>query len=173
MSDPTTPGGAAPARASGARGQTAAVAALQAALAAEYAAVFGYAVAGARLTGPKRTLARRDWVIHEKARDTLITMVAARDATPVPAAADYRLPFPVHDATAAVALAVHLEDGVTTAYLGLVALPQSHLRAFGARAVQAAALRAAAWRGHTVAFPGLPAPGRPHAAGRGTPPPPG
>jgi Domain of unknown function (DUF4439) len=55
-----------------------------------------------------------------------------------------------------VALAVILEDRVARAYLALVALRYDALRLFGARQVRAAALRAAAWRGSTVAFPGLP-----------------
>jgi hypothetical protein len=56
-----------------------------------------------------------------------------------------------------MSLAVILENRVTTAYLGLVALPSSRFREPGARAVTAAAIRAAFWRGRTVAFPGFPA----------------
>jgi len=80
----------------------------------------------------------------------------------VPAAAAYELPFAVHSSAAAVALATVLEDRVTAAYLGLVGLSDPALRAFGARAVRTAALRAAAWRGSTLAFPGLdvPVPGK-------------
>jgi len=55
----------------------------------------------------------------------------------------------------AASLAVFLEDRVATAYLGLVALSDISIRQFGALQVRAAALRAAAWRGSTVAFPGL------------------
>lgn len=77
------------------------------------------------------------------------------------AAAAYDLPFPVHSAPAAVSLAVLLEDRVTSVYLGLVGLSDPALRAFGAAAARSAALRAAQWRGSTLAFPGLdmPAPG--------------
>ena len=50
-----------------------------------------------------------------------------------------------------------LEDGVAQAYIGLVGLTDLTLRALGARGLQSAALRAAAWRRGTVAFPGLPA----------------
>jgi len=70
-----------------------------------------------------------------------------------------------------VALATVLEDRVSGAYLGLVGLSDPALRAFGARAVAAAALRAAAWRGSTLAFPGLdvpvPRPQGAPTAGRG------
>jgi hypothetical protein len=157
-----------PARADG----PTAVAALQAALAAENSAVYGYGVAGAHLAGAKRAAAVRNWVAHQNARDTLTAMLAARGAQPVAAAAAYELPFGVHTAAAAVALATVLEDRLSAAYLGLVGLSDPALRAFGARGVRAAALRAAAWRGSTLAFPGLdvPAPRQPGppTVGRGT-----
>jgi hypothetical protein len=137
---------------------SAAVAALQGALAAENSAVYGYGVAGAHLAGPRRAAAVRAWVGHENARDTLSAMLAARGAQPVAAAAAYELPFAVHSAAAAVALATVLEDRLAAAYLGLTGLADPALRAFGARGVRTAALRAAAWRGTTLAFPGLDVP---------------
>jgi hypothetical protein len=153
------------------------VAALQGALAAEDAAVYGYGVAGAHLTGSRRAAAVRDWTAHENARDALAGMLAAQGARPVAAAAGYELPFAVHSAAAAVALATVLEDRLCGAYLGLVGLPDPALRAFGAREARTAALRAAAWRGSTLAFPGLdvPAPRAPGPAspGGGSPAPSG
>jgi hypothetical protein len=147
----------------------AAVGALQAALAAEHAAVYGYGVAGAHLSGARRRAAAQDWQIHEASRDALAAMITALGAQPVAAAAAYRLPFPVHSGPAAVMLAAFLEDRVATAYLGVVALSEARLRLFGARALESAALRAAGWRGRTLAFPGLetPAPG-PVPTGPGT-----
>jgi hypothetical protein len=138
-----------------------AVEALQAALAAENAAVYGYGVAGAHLAGARRAAAVRDWVAHQTARDTLTAMLAARGASPAAAAAAYRLPFAVRGAAAAVSLAGYLEDRVCAAYLGLAGLSDLALREFGARALRVAALRAAAWRGSTLAFPGFEAPGPP------------
>jgi Domain of unknown function (DUF4439) len=85
-------------------------------------------------------------------------MVASRGATPVAAATGYRLPFPVHGEQSAITLAAFLEDRVTAAYLTLVPLTDAGLRLFGARQMQTAALRAAWWRGQTLAFPGLEAP---------------
>ncbi len=146
------------------------ISALQAALAAENAAIFGYGVAGAHLTGAQRAAAERDWVAHETARDTLTAMLLSLCGRPVPAAAAYGLPFGVHGAAAAAALAALLEDRVTRAYLGLVALREPRLREFGARAVQSAALRATAWRGHTLAFPGLDIPAPRQALARSSPP---
>ena len=133
----------------------AAVAALQAALAAEDAAIFGYGVAGAHLTGSSLAAATRDWAGHNEARDTLAAMISRLGATPAAAQAFYRLPFRVTDAASARSLAARLEDGVTRAYLGLVAVDDQPLRHFGAMAMQAAAQHAAFWRGSTEAFPGL------------------
>ncbi len=132
-----------------------AMSALQAALAAEHAAIFGYGVAGAHLTGSSLAAAEQDWTAHHQARDTLTAMILRRGAAPAAAQAFYQLPFRVHDATSAMAFAAHLEDGVTRAYLGLVAVSDQRLRQFGAMAMQDAAQRAASWRGSTQAFPGL------------------
>jgi Domain of unknown function (DUF4439) len=139
----------------GSAGSVSAVQALQAALAAEDAAIFGYGVAGAHLSGSRKSAAEQDWTGHNEARDTLTAMISALGATPVAAQAFYQLPFPVHDAASAAALAADLEDGVTRAYLGIVAVSDQRLRTFGALAMQASAERAAFWRGSTEAFPGL------------------
>jgi Domain of unknown function (DUF4439) len=132
-----------------------AVPALQTALAAEDAAIFGYGAAGAHLSGSSQSAAAEDWTRHNEARDTLTAMISALGATPVAAQAFYRLPFAVDDAASATALAAYLEDGVTRAYLGLVAVRDRRLRTFGALAMQVCAQRAAFWRGGTQAFPGL------------------
>jgi hypothetical protein len=146
-----------------------AVAALRGALAAENSAVYGYGVVGAHLAGARRAAAVRNWVAHQKAGDALTGMLAARGARPVAAAAAYELPFAVRSAAAAIALATVLEDRLCAAYLGLVGLPDPELRGFGARAARTAALRAAAWRGSTLAFPGLdvPTPRPPRGARQG------
>ena len=135
-----------------------AVPALQAALAAENAAIFGYGVAGAHLAGNSLAAAEQDWTTHNEARDTLAAMIRRLGAAPTATQAFYQLPFPVHDAASATALAAYLEDGVTRAYLGLVAVSDQQLRRFGALAMQGAAQRAAFWRGSTQAFPGLSTP---------------
>ncbi len=134
------------------------VPALQAALAAENAAIFGYWVAGAHVKGSSLAAAEQDWTRHNEARDTLAAMIRRLGAVPAAAQAFYQLPFRVHDATSAMALAAYLEDGVTKAYLGLVAVSDQRLRRFGALAQQGPAQRAAVWRGSTQAFPGLSAP---------------
>jgi hypothetical protein len=131
------------------------VRALQAALTAEHAAVYGYGVVGAYLTGGTQATATSDWLAHQVARDHLEAVLRSLGAQPAAAAVAYQLPAPVHSASEAVALAVVLEERIATAYLGLVALSNDSIRDYGAMQVQASALRAAAWRGGTVAFPGM------------------
>jgi hypothetical protein len=134
-----------------------ATAALQAALAAENAAVFGYGVAGAYLTGTRQATATTYWNDHRSAGDALASLLRARGVQPAAADAAYKMPFAVRTAKQAASLAVYLEDGVTTAYLGLVADSDAALRRMGALAMQDCAVRATYWRGYTVPFPGLPA----------------
>ncbi len=131
------------------------VRALQSALVAEHAAVYGYGVVGAYLTGSMQATATADWVAHQLARDRLEAMLLSVGTQPPAAAVAYQLPVPVRNPAGAAALAVVLEDRIATAYLGLVALSNTAIREFGALQLQASALRAAAWRGSTVAFPGL------------------
>jgi Domain of unknown function (DUF4439) len=129
--------------------------ALQTALTAEHAAVYGYGVAGAYLAGSTKATATSDWVAHQVARDHLEAVLRSLGAQPAAAAVAYQLPAPVRNASEAVALAVVLEERIATAYLGLVALSNVSIRDYGALQVQASALRAAGWRGGTVAFPGM------------------
>jgi hypothetical protein len=128
---------------------------LQAALAAEHAAVYGYGVVGGLLQGQEQGVAMSEWELHQDARDTLIAMISRLGATPVAANAAYSLPFSVDDATSARHLAAVIEDGVTRAYLGVVAVSDPKIRTFGALAMQGPAGRAASWSGATIAFPGM------------------
>jgi uncharacterized protein DUF4439 len=130
-----------------------AVTALQGALAAENAAVYGYGVAGAHLSGGQQAAAQRYWTKHREARDDLTEVITKLGATPVAALAVYDLPVTVDSAATAATLATVLEDGVTAAYLAMV--PVASLRRYGALAMQDSAVRAAYWRGSTVAFPGI------------------
>jgi Domain of unknown function (DUF4439) len=133
--------------------------ALQAALAAEQAAAYGYGVVGSHLHGAQAESAAADWVTHQAAADKLDGMLAAAGISGTPAGVAYQLPAAVRTPAAATALAATLEDQVTSAYLDLVAHGPPDQRMLGAQQARAAALRAARWRGRTVAFPGLPAPG--------------
>lgn len=135
---------------------SASVTALQGALAAEHAAVYGYGVVGAMLAGGEQADARADWTAHRVARDTLESMLTKLGATPVAASPAYALPFAVTGSKSAARLAAALEEGVTRAYLGMVAVSNPTLRAFAAKAMQTSANRALAWSGSTQAFPGMP-----------------
>jgi hypothetical protein len=131
------------------------LAALQDALAAEQAACYGYGVAGAHLIGAQYTQASDDWITHQRVRDQLTVIITERGAQPHPAAAAYRLPFVIRTPAQATSLAITLEHQVTAAYLGMVGLADPALRTFGARNMQAAAVRAARWNARSQAFPGL------------------
>jgi hypothetical protein len=129
--------------------------ALQKALAAEHAAVYGYGVVGGRIREGRRAEARAAYDAHRARRDALAREVRSLGGTPVAAAAGYALPFPVPDSAAAVRLAADLEDRVAGVYSDLVRATGSKLRSMGAEALREAAVRAVRWRGESVAFPGL------------------
>lgn len=159
------PAGASPVRAAAAptarpdpsaSARPATLAALQAALAAEHAAIYGYGALGAVLTGTRQERARRAWEIHRARRDRLHAVISERGTTPVAARPAYQLPFPIDSTRAAARLAATLEDGVTAAYLAVVGVAGPRLRRYAARAMQEAVVRATQWRGSAPsAFPGL------------------
>ncbi|WP_173318090.1 ferritin-like domain-containing protein [Streptomyces fulvorobeus] len=130
--------------------------AAQAALAAEHAAVYGYAVLGGRLTGKRGTEATAAYDGHRARRDALVRTVRDLGGAPVAADAAYALPFAVRDPAAAERFAAVLEDRVAGVYSDLVRAAEGSLRREAAGALREAAVRAARWRGTGVAFPGLP-----------------
>ncbi|MFF5161154.1 ferritin-like domain-containing protein [Streptomyces sp. NPDC000348] len=129
--------------------------ALQAALAAEHAAVYGYGVVGGRIGKDRRTEARTAYDAHRARRDALVRAVKDAGGAPVAAAAGYALPFPVPDAAAAVRLAAELEDRVAGVYADLVRASGGERRRGAAEAMREAAVRSVRWSGESVAFPGL------------------
>ncbi|WP_245667799.1 ferritin-like domain-containing protein [Actinomadura macra] len=135
------------------------VRALQTALAAEHAAVYGYGVLGARLRGTPHQTAKAVWDAHRTQRDRLISILSV---PPVAAAPAYRLPVRVTSARGAAQLAAALEEGVVPAYVGLAGASSPDLRHLAADNAQIAMARAARWRqtagapGPSAAFPGLP-----------------
>jgi Domain of unknown function (DUF4439) len=129
--------------------------ATQAALAAEHAAVYGYGVVGAKLRGSAQRRARTAHDTHRARRDQLAQLVRDEGGRPVASAAGYALPFPVNGPADATRLAAHLENAVAAAYADLVAAGDGHLRQLAARALQEAAVRAAAWSRKSTPFPGL------------------
>ncbi|GAA0364509.1 ferritin-like domain-containing protein [Actinoallomurus spadix] len=135
------------------------VAALQAALAAEHVAVFGYGVLGGHVSPAQQQNVKSIWNAHRSRRDRLRDYVQAAGGRPVAAAAAYRLPFKVTSASTAARLAATLEDGVIAGYAVLAGVSDPNLRRYAAQAMQEATVRAVRWRGASPAqaFPGLPA----------------
>jgi hypothetical protein len=116
------------------------------ALTGEHAAIYGYGVLGAHLTGSALTQARAAEAAHRGRRDTLFVKLAAADQ-PAPAAApEYTLPFAVTDSGTAVTLATQIEE--RTGAVWRAALPglSGDQRGFALDALTDCALRAARWR---------------------------
>ncbi|WP_407549629.1 ferritin-like domain-containing protein [Streptomyces sp. Pv4-95] len=131
------------------------LAAVQAALAAEHAAVYGYGVVGGRIGGERRKEAQAAYDGHRARRDALHRAVRDLGGKPKASAAAYELPFPVPDAAAAARLAAELEDRLAAVYADLVRAGGTARRAEAASALREAAVRSVRWRGSGVAFPGL------------------
>ncbi|MFJ7134035.1 ferritin-like domain-containing protein [Streptomyces fungicidicus] len=129
--------------------------ALQAALAAEHAAVYGYGVVGGRIGKDRRPEARTAYDAHRARRDALVRAVKDVGGEPVAAAAGYALPFQVPDAAAAVRLAAELEDRMAGVYGDLVRAGTGERRREAADAMREAAVRSVRWSSRSVAFPGL------------------
>ncbi|MEU6221371.1 ferritin-like domain-containing protein [Streptomyces sp. NPDC047022] len=129
--------------------------ALQAALRAEHAAVYGYGVVGGRIQQSLRNEARAAYDAHRARRDELTRSVRDLGGNPDSAAPGYALPFPVPDSAAAVLLAAELEERVADVYSDLVRACTGTRRGSAAAALREAAVRAVRWRGGSVAFPGL------------------
>ena len=146
----------------GRSGESAENEALQQALAAEHAAVWGYGVVGATLGPEAREPAAAAEGSHRDVRDEVAALLAGRDADPVGTEGGYALPFPVLSATDAAALGVVLEDGVAAAWVRVLdqAVERS-TRELAVGALSAAEVRAVGWRSAagqnpvTKALPGL------------------
>lgn len=138
-------------------------AALQAWLAGEHAAIYGYGVVGGRLPRPLRPAAVSAWDAHRARRDALQALLAARGLTPVAAAPAYDLPAPVRQPVEALRLGAGIEERLARAtYAVVAAADTADVRRIAAIALQEQAVRAAGWRTlaritpPTTAFPGRP-----------------
>jgi hypothetical protein len=133
---------------------------LDAALAAEYAAIFGYDVVGAHLTGAEQDTARQAEDAHRTRRDQLLLKLTAASASPPVADPAYALPFPVTNRASALKLAAELEDGAARAWHGAIGATTGADRGFAANALIDCAVRATHWRIRsgakptTLTFPG-------------------
>lgn len=129
--------------------------AVQAALTAEHATLYGYGVVGGRMETSRRGEARAAYDAHRSRRDALRREVRDLGGKPVAAAPAYALPFTVPDSAAAVRLAAELEDRLAGVYADLVRASAGARRRDAAEALREAAVRSVRWRGSGVAFPGL------------------
>ena len=129
--------------------------AVQAALGAEHAAVYGYGVVGGKIGEARQREAREAYDAHRARRDALTRTVRGLGGTPTVAAAGYTLPFQVTDSDSAERLAAELEERVAGVYSDLVRASGRDRRGTAAEALREAAVRAVRWRGGSVAFPGL------------------
>ncbi|HWJ11222.1 MAG TPA: DUF4439 domain-containing protein [Nocardioides sp.] len=133
--------------------------ALQAALAAEHAAVFVYAALGGQTSQSAQpglyariTAAYR---LHRTRRDELVAMVLAAGADPVPAEPGYQLPADLGTAAALNARALRLEQDAAATYAYLVASSSGPTRTWAVAALLDAAVRGLGFGGEPESFPGL------------------
>jgi hypothetical protein len=126
---------------------------------AEHAAVYGYALLGARLDDAGLSVARLAFDSHRARRDQLIAAVRALGGTPSPPLASYDVV--VDDATSAMAAAIRIEEGLALRWRDLVSDTDDRpLRLLAVAGLQETAVRAAQWRRRagvspvTVALPG-------------------
>lgn len=131
-------------------------AALARAVDGEHAAIYAYGVIGARLGETGTPRARDALEAHEDTLDRVAALLTRSSSTAPAAAPAYVLPTPITDPRGAVTAAVQLEERLATTYTDLVAASSAPVRSIAARLLVRTALQAAYWRGHAVAFPGLP-----------------
>ncbi len=162
MTAPSSPS-AAPSPDGEAGSARAETAALQDALAAEHAAVWGYGTVGAAVAETDRAPVVAAAQAHRDLRDRLTGLLTDRGADPAPTQAAYQLPFPVLSAVDAARLAVTLEEGATAAWVWVLdQAAERSVRELGVACASAAEVRAVGWRQQagltpvTAATPGLP-----------------
>ena len=143
--------------------------ALRAALRVEYQVVYGYGIVGAHLRGHDQKYAADRLAAHQLLRDSLLALDTG-DTDPPTAQPAYLPPFPVTDATSALALAIRLEDGAAGAAWDVIATERagSQARKIAVPALGDVATAAAHWRARAgaveePALPGAP-PGMDQAA---------
>jgi hypothetical protein len=134
------------------------VEALQTTLEAEHAAVYVYAVLGARTSqsgSPVLYAALRDaYQAHRVRRDGLMGEVARLGASPVAAAAAYDVPHGLYTVEGVARAALRLERACAVTYASLVAHTTGRGRARAVEALTNAAVRELAFRGTPEIFPG-------------------
>jgi hypothetical protein len=133
---------------------SAATDALDSALAAEHAAIYGYGTIGAHLTGAALAQAQQAEEAHRTRRDRLVVRLSAVGVSPPAAQPAYALPFPVIDAASAQRLAVQLEERAAAIWRTALPPTTGDDRRVALDALVDCALRAARWRRATGTQPG-------------------
>lgn len=135
---------------------------LAAGLAAEYALIYAYGVAGAKIDDDgARALAGDAEYSHRDLRDELTEYMAGIGQIPPPPEAAYTLADPMGDQSAAIAALVKLEDATAVTWRTVVSATTGDDRRRALDGLGNAASRAALWRrwlgelGTTTAFPGI------------------
>jgi Domain of unknown function (DUF4439) len=140
------------------------VEALQAALAAEHAAVWAYGVAGAFVADELAGKFDEATTAHQARRDATERALIDAHARPVPAEPGYLSPEPVTDAASALRLVITAETDAAAAWRSVLERSPADpvLRTAALDALTQAAVRATRWRAVagitplTVPFPGAP-----------------
>lgn len=129
------------------------VAALQAVLDGEHAAVHGFALVQARLPEPRRGEAAAELARHRVLRDDLSDLLVARGVTPDEARPSYDVEAPT--AESAIALAATMDERSATLWAAVVAASAQD-RDLGARELVEVTRAARRWGSTLTAFPGMP-----------------
>jgi hypothetical protein len=134
---------------------------LVAALKAEHAAIYGYGIVGAHVTGAQLVAAETADTAHRSRRDSLLMLLGGRGVQPPGAETTYALPFPVTNDVTAVKLAATIEDRCAAFWLRALPDTTDDDRNVALAALTDCATRGSQWRlfggqtPATVAFPGL------------------
>ena len=128
--------------------------ALTAALVAEHAAIYGYGVLGAHLSGAALGQAQQAEAAHRGRRDHLLVLLTAAGVDPPAPAVAYTVPFPVTDPASAQRLAVQLEERTAAIWRVALGPTSGEQRKIALDALLDTALRAARWRRASGTEPG-------------------
>ncbi|UQX10233.1 ferritin-like domain-containing protein [Candidatus Mycobacterium methanotrophicum] len=135
--------------------------ALCAALATEYAVIYGYGIVSAHCEPDVNSLVSYSLSQHRQRRDQVIATLGGRSVAPPVAAVGYQLPMPVNNPTDANRLAVRMEKDTEVAWRAVIEQAQTPQdRQFAVTALTQSAVLAARWNQVsgtdpiTTAFPG-------------------
>ncbi|MPZ85105.1 MAG: DUF4439 domain-containing protein [Actinophytocola sp.] len=139
------------------------VAAVQAALGAEHAALWVYGLVSAFLPDGYNAAVAEGTAAHRARRDATERLLADAGRTPEPAEPAYVPPQPVTDEKSAIAVLILAESDTTVAWRAVLERTDAaEVRKAALEALTIAAVRATRWRRATGQSPATPAlPGRP------------